>query len=129
MSENNAVETPKVVIPPNAKQPQDHKKPKKSAAQLEAEGSDIPLEYAGQTYIIERAALDDVELLELVGDLADGDAMLLPKIVRKVLGAAQWKKFKDANRDDAGRIPSERLQELFTIVDDAAGKSSASPTS
>lgn len=126
MSENEAVDgAPKVVIPANAKKPTDHKK---SKAQLEAEGANISVEYAGDTYTFERDAFDDVELLELIADLID-NGVKLPQVVRTILGPDQWEQFKNTNRDKKGRVPSEHLQALFGLIDEAAGKSFASPTS
>lgn len=108
--------------------PQDHKKPADHAAKAEAEALDLSVEHNEVTYVIEREVVNDVEILELIGDMAE-NSLLLPKVVRTMLGTAQWAKFKDTNRNDAGRVPIERLQELFEALDDAAGKSSASPTS
>ena len=120
-------ETPKVVIPANAKKPSDHKK-SAALAKAEAQSTNIVIEYNGITYVLEREVIDDVELLELIGDMTS-NPILLPKVVRSILGLDQWAKFKDSNRNDAGRVPSERMRELFELLDAAAGKSSASPAS
>jgi hypothetical protein len=118
-------EATKVVIPPNAKKPQDHKK---SKAQLEAEAASISVEYAGDTYTFERDAFDDVDLLELISDMMD-NSVKLPQVMRTILGPDQWAKFKNTNRNVKGRVPLEHLRDLFGLIDEAAGKSSASPTS
>lgn len=115
-------------IPAGAKKPQDHQLKKKSAAQLEAENSDILVEYAGETYTIERDVVNDVELLELIADMTT-NPILLSKVVRTILGVKQWAKFKDNNRNESGRVPAKHLHELFDAIDTAVGKSAASPTS
>lgn len=117
--------TTPVVIPPNAKQPQDHKK---SAAQIEAENAVITVKHSGVTYKIERDSMDDVELMESLADL-ETNPLLLGRIVRKIVGEEQWDKFLSANRNDKGRVPSGKLGELFQSIDESVGKSKASPTS
>ena len=117
----------KVAIPEGAKKPTDHKK-SVELAKAEAQGTDIVIEYNGITYVLEREVIDDVELLELIGDMTS-NPILLPKVIRTILGLDQWAKFKDSNRNEAGRIPSGCMRELFELLDTAAGKSSASPAS
>jgi hypothetical protein len=111
-------------IPKNAKKPTDHK-PKQSAKD-EAKGKDIVFEHDGITYTIAAEAVDDAELTEQIADMQAGESQLLPLIVRRLLGVEQWKAFKDAARDKAGRIPHARLSDLFEAMDDAVGNSSGS---
>jgi len=104
-------------VPETAKKPQDHK-----AAKAEAKGEDIAFDHDGVTYTIERDVADDVEILELIGDMTT-NPILLPKVVRTMLGLVQWAAFKDSHRNAKGRIPSDELRRLFEAIDDAAGKS------
>jgi len=106
-----------MAIPSTAKKPDDHK-----AARAEAQGEDITFVHDGVTYTIERDVVDDVEILELIGDMTT-NPILLPKVVRTMLGAAQWAAFKDSHRNAKGRVPSDELRGLFEAIDDAAGKS------
>lgn len=105
-------------VPSTAKKPADHAK----AAKAEAKGEDIAFDHDGVTYTIERDVMDDVEILELIGDMTT-NPILLPKVVRTMLGTDQWAAFKDAHRNAKGRVPSDELMGLFEALDDAAGKS------
>ena len=102
-------------VPASVKKPADH------AAKAEAKGEDITFDLDGVTYLMERDVVDDVEILELIGDMTD-NPILMPKVVRTMLGAKQWASFKVAHRNEKGRVPSDELRRLFEAIDDAAGK-------
>ena len=108
-----------MAVPSTAKTPTDHAA---KAAKAEAKGEDIAFDHDGVTYAIERDVVDDVEILELIGDMTT-NPILLPKVVRTMLGTAQWAAFKDSHRNAKGRVPSDELRGLFEAIDDAAGKS------
>ena len=102
--------------------PETAKKPADRAVKAEAKGEDITFDHDEVTYTMERDVVDDVEILELIGDMTT-NPILLPKVVRTMLGPDQWAVFKDAHRNTKGRIPSNELRRLFESIDDAAGKS------
>ena len=103
-------------IPKGAKKPQDR------AAKAEAKGDDLVITYNGAEYVIERAVVDDVEFFELVADM-DAKPYILTKIVQMLLGAKQYEAFKNANRDDAGRVSIDHLAAFFNAADNVAGNS------
>lgn len=105
-----------MAVPSTVKKPDDHK-----AAKAEAKGEDIAFDLDGVTYTMERDVVDDVEILELIGDMTT-NPILMPKVVRTMLGPVQWAAYKDAHRNAKGRIPSDELRRLFEAIDDAAGK-------
>lgn len=73
-------------IPDGVKQPQDYRKP---AAQIEAEGDDVTIDYDGKQYTLP-GSLDDAD-----GDVMDAiDDEKLSYALRALLGPAQWKQFK-----------------------------------
>lgn len=118
----------KVVIPRTARKPQDHLKAV-TKAKAEATGMNLSIEFTGVTYIIDREVIDDTELMELIADMQN-NPVFLTKVVRSILGTDQWAKFLASNRDKkSGRVPTAPLWAIFNILDDALGKSSASPTS
>jgi len=115
---------------PDGKQPQDRKPKAVDAAKAEATDAPLTLEFEGVTYIVDREAFNDVEVMENIGDMQQGQPYLLPIIVRSMLGDAQWQQFKKAARDPkTGRVSGEKLAELFSVLDDAAGNLDASPGS
>lgn len=107
--------------PKGAKQPQDHK-----VAKADAQRLDVTVEYSGVTYTIEADAFNDVELLEWITDMQDGQPHLIAVIVRKALGPTQWAQFKESNRDKDGRISGEHAGNLFELIDEALGNLPAS---
>jgi len=115
----------KVVIPEGAKKPQDHKKP---AAQIEAEELDLVVEYNEVKYTLKREVLDDVDLFELIADMVE-NPILLPRVIKQILGTDQWDEFKNSNRNEAGRVTLNHLNNFFAKIDVSMGKSVASPTS
>lgn len=106
-----------MTAPSTVKKPADH-----MAAKAEANGEDIAFDLDGVTYTMERDVVDDVEILELIGDMTT-NPILMPKVVRTMLGPVQWAAYKDAHRNAKGRVPSDELRRLFEAIDDAAGKS------
>lgn len=102
-------------IPEGAKVPTDHQR-----AKAEAEDKSIAVEFEGERYVISPEVVNDVELLEDLADLEE-KSYLLPRVTRRMLGSEQWARFKDAARDDAGRVPAEKLEELFDLLNDSMG--------
>ena len=109
----------KSTIPDGVKQPADR------LAKAEATDGSVTFEHNG-TYTISAQTFNDVEILEMVGDMQD-NPLLLPKVCRTILGVEQWQAWKDASRLDDGRVPGEAMHALFTAMDDAVGNSAASP--
>ena len=103
-------------VPKNVKQPQDH------AVKAEAKGEDLVVSYNGVDYTIDRDVVDDVEFFELVAEM-DSKPYMLTKVVETLLGAEQYAAFKDANRNDRGRVPIDCLAEFFNAADAMAGNS------
>lgn len=100
------------------KQPQDRQ------AKAEAVGRDIVVEHDGVTYQIDRGNVDNLELLEFIEDEK------YIKAIRGYLGPDQWDKFKDAHRDDKGRVSAATFEDFINVVMAAiGGNSEASPTS
>lgn len=82
------------------------------------------VEYDGITYSIDTDAVGDVELIEALAEFVeDGNALMLPRIVKAMIGAEQYDQFKTAARDpENGRVPMSSLREFFRRIDDALGE-------
>lgn len=94
-------------IPEGAKKPED----KKPAAEVIADETPevvepVEFEWEGATYIVDGDFADDLELLEILGDLGDDENRinLIPKAMRSVLGDEGWDAWKRANRGANGRV-------------------------
>jgi len=106
------------------------RKPQDHAAKAEAKGEDVKFDHEGVHYVIDRDNVNNLELMEFVDD-----EKWIPAI-RGYIGRDQWVKFKNANRDDKGRVDADAFEPFMTAVMAAIGgeaegspSSSASPTS
>lgn len=75
----------------------------------------LRFEIAGNAYVVDRAAVTDVEFFEACEDGKEITA------IRTVLGVEQWQRLKDSIRDADGRVPAERLEPFLDAMLDAAG--------
>jgi hypothetical protein len=100
--------------------PKDAKKPQDRQAKAEALSQFIELDHDGEHYVIDRDNANNLELLEFI---EDGNYI---KAIRGYLGADQWGKFKDANRDDKGRVDAEAFEPFLNAVMAAIGGGSES---
>lgn len=110
-------------IPEGVKQPSDHRPAKNEANPAAAR--DIAFEHDGHHWTIPAAAFEDIEVLELLEDEN------YVSVVRKILGRQQWDAWKNAHRDDEGRVSVTHAEPFITALFEAAdqGNSPASPTS
>jgi len=95
--------------PKNAKQPTDR------AAKAEAKAQFIEFDHDGDHYVIDRENADNLELLEFVEE----EKYILA--IRGYLGKDQWGRWKDAHRDDAGRVKQEHFEPFLNAVMEAIG--------
>lgn len=79
---------------------------------------------------VEREALNDIEVMELLGELQDGNPLVLPKLMRAVYGAEQYANIKASLRE-GGRTSSEAVaaffRESFVALGEEAKNSQSSP--
>lgn len=113
MSENTT-------IPPNAKQPQDHK-PKASEDDTPKE---LHVTVRGLELTVMSDALDDFELLDDLNELEQNENPgRLPSILRRLVGD-QWKTVVNHLRGDNGRVSVEDGAEFVGEVLEALNPSS-----
>lgn len=62
---------------------------------------------------LDETAMDDMELVDLLVDLHDGDLYAQTKIYDKIYGEAK-KALYDHLRDEKGRVPVAKMGEAFT---------------
>ena len=71
---------------------------------------------SGFTYSISEKNLNNYELVEVLGEM-ESNPLLLPKVLRLLLGNDQTEKLKNNLRDDDGVISTEKitneLQDIF----------------
>ncbi|KQY58313.1 hypothetical protein ASD11_01205 [Aeromicrobium sp. Root495] len=90
----------------------------------------VPLD--GVDYVLDEDVFDDVEILEMLGEIQNNDALhMLPGLMKRMLGEDQWRGWKEAHRLESGRVPTEPMSEFLSEIFAAlsSGNYSASPTS
>jgi len=103
--------------------PTDHK-PAASDVKAQATGEPITVEARGRSWTIEQAALNDLELLERIGELDRGNIAALPAALSGLLGPDQYDAAKDAMRDpETGRVALDAAAEFFSDILTAANPS------
>lgn len=82
---------------------------------------------SGFSYTISDNLGDDIELLENLTRLDKGEVVVLPDVLKKILGEKQKEKLYEHLRTEDGRVPitavSEELAEIFAAQGDKAKKS------
>lgn len=80
---------------------------------------------------IDESCMDDMELLDMISELADGGLLTYPKIAGKIMSADEKKRLYDHIRDqETGRVPTEAFAAELTDIFDglkSGKKSSLSP--
>lgn len=66
---------------------------------------------SGFAYTLRDGFADDMELLELLVEMDDGNASVLPKVLTRLLGEDQKKKLYDHCRTEDGRVPMSAVAE------------------
>ena len=109
-------ETTKATVPAGAKKPQD-RKPKK--------GEPLQITVRGTVFEVAEDALDDFELLDDLSRLEDGEGQKLPSVLRRLIGAEQFRTAMDLARDkESGRVSTEAGAELVQEILEAVAPNS-----
>lgn len=76
---------------------------------------------SGFEFEINKAALDDWELLEDLVDLETNESKMVP-VCRKLLGAEGMQRLKEHCRDESGKVPASKISmelgEIFNLLRD-----------
>lgn len=65
---------------------------------------------------IDEKSLDDMELLDMIAELMDGNTLRLPKILTKICGNDGKKQLYEHCRDANGRVPSEAISKEIADI-------------
>ena len=83
---------------------------------------------SGFSIELEESALDNMEVLDALSDLDEGNPLAMSRLVVKLLGKDGKKRLYDHLRTEDGRVPAPAVEsaimELFQSIN--AGKNSAS---
>ena len=78
---------------------------------------------SGYEFSIEKEKFNDMELMDMLGEMHDNPFML-GNVIEKILGKEEKKKLYDSLRNEAGRVPVEAAQDALDCIfnADTAGK-------
>lgn len=71
---------------------------------------------SGFAFEVERAALEDMEVVELLAEHSENDPMLYQKLTGKLFGQEQKQRLYDHLKDEKGRIPFVEVVEAVNDV-------------
>lgn len=76
---------------------------------------------SGFAFEVDPAALSDMELVDALADLNDGNALALSKVCTILFGKEQKKALYDHFRTQDGRVPAKDVEQAATEVFKALG--------
>lgn len=71
------------------------------------------VEIDGIKVALDKDALDDIELIDWMDEVADGNALKVPKILKRILGD-QYKRVYDELRNERGVVTATKAADFFT---------------
>lgn len=71
---------------------------------------------SGFKFEISERRLNNYELLELIGEVDEGNGQAFPKVLKLLFGEEQAKAFKDYLREEDGIIPNEKIADELKAV-------------
>lgn len=77
-----------------------------------AEDSTVGIEVDGIPVCVDRAALDDIAVMELLGEMQAGNILALPRLMRMVFGDEQYASIKESLAED-GRTSAKAMAVFF----------------
>ena len=64
---------------------------------------------SGFQFKIEDQALDDYEILEMLTEIDDGNGVLVPKMIERLLGKEQKEALKEHLRNKEGKVSTQNM--------------------
>lgn len=83
----------------------------------------------GFDFRIPETSVDDMELLELIGEIDGGNVAVLPKVLTALLGADQKKELYDFYRKIDGHVSIQRMLDVMAELFDSSSESKNSEPS
>ena len=71
---------------------------------------------SGFEFEISERRLNNYELLELIGEVDEGNGQAFPKVLKLLFGDDQAKSFKDHLREEDGIVPTDKIADELKSV-------------
>lgn len=109
-----------VVVTEEAPAAEEKPKAPRSTAKPQANAADPKLldrTVKGVKFKIDPAAFDDLELFDMLGELEEGDMLMVSKVLRRALGPEQFSNVLEQLRDKkTARVPITRATEFLMAL-------------
>ena len=76
------------------------------------QGATVDVTVDGISVSVEREAMNDIDVVEWLGDMQDGNIFVFPKLCKRVFGD-QYKEVKEALADESGRTTADAVMSFF----------------
>ena len=86
------------------------------------------IEFEGAQYSVDKDAVNDLDVMEDLADIQadpEQNSAMMVRVIRKIVGREQWNKFKDSQRNEAGRVTGDNLEAFINKIFRAVGASDA----
>ena len=83
----------------------------------------------GFKYSVDPEAVSDMEFIEDMAAIMNGETQAYPGALKKLLGEAGKKALYDFVRNDKGRVPIEAVGDIVSEIFDAIGEANATKNS
>lgn len=86
------------------------------------------VDFEGTQYFVEKDAVNDLDVMEDLADIQadpEQNSAMMVRVIRKIVGREQWNKFKDSQRNEAGRVTGDNLEAFINKIFRAVGASDA----
>jgi hypothetical protein len=85
----------------------------KSHARKQSDNNMEKVIIKGKTFKIDKDSFNDLEVLEALNELENGNALVLPQLIKKIVGNENYTRILSVLKDEKGRVPIESVADLF----------------
>lgn len=76
---------------------------------------------SGFEFTLDEQAMDDMNLIDALAGASENDPLQFSRVIRLLLGEEQRKRLYNTLKNEAGRVPVERVSEAVSEIFAAAG--------
>ena len=79
------------------------------------------VEVEGIKLTLDENALDDIEVLDMLDEVNEGNPFKIKKLIVALVGEESWNEIKEHLRDDTGRVSATATAQFLVSVIEAVG--------
>lgn len=77
---------------------------------------------SGFAFSVEKETADDMELIDALAEMEDGNPLAVSRVCKRILGEEQRKRLYDHLRTSEGRVPAEEVANAILDIFSAFGQ-------